>query len=207
MKNRNLLIATGLFFALALGGCVSVSGSPNSRFYMLKAVDASTVGTKFDITSDVIIVVGPVKIPEYQYRPQIVTQDKDGMLNFAQFDRWGETLDIGMARVIMQDLKTMLPQANFELFPCNSAIEAKYRVVMDVVQLQSRLDKDLFIAVQWLLIDAKTDKMLLIKRSEFHQPIEPENYAGLVKALSTACASLSKDIAEAVSVLAKQADR
>ena len=187
--------------ALVLNSCMSVPNSPTPRFYMLQTVDGNQVSKKTNIASDVVIGVGPVKIPEYQDRPQIVTQDKEKMLKFAQFDRWGEALDLGMARLIGENLAVILPEAKFTLYPWNSSVPVKYQVVVEIVQLNSNLDKDLFLVAQWLVIDVKNAKTLIIKRSEFRQSIIPQNYSGLAKTLSTACASLSSQIAEALGTL------
>ena len=189
--------------ALVLSSCMSVPNSPTPRFYMLQAVDGNQVSKKTNIASDVVIGVGPVKIPEYQDRPQIVTQDKEKMLKFAQFDRWGEPLEIGMTRLIRENLAVMLPEAKFTLYPWNSSVPVKYQVVVEIVQLDSDLDKDLFIVAQWLVIDVQNTKTIIIKRSEFRQSITPQNYSGLVKTLSMACASLSGEIAEAIATIEK----
>ena len=77
----------------------------------------------------------------------------------------------------------------------------KYQVVMEIVQLDSELDKDLFLAAQWLVIDAQDANTVIIKNSEFRQAITPQNYAGLAKTLSMACVSLSSDIAEELATL------
>jgi uncharacterized lipoprotein YmbA len=187
-------------FAL-VNGCMSVSNSQTPRFYMLQAADENQVSKKANIASDVIIGVGPVKIPGYQDRPQIVTQDKEKMLKFAQFDRWGEPLDFGMKRLIGENLAVMLPEAKFTLYPWNSSVPVKYQVVVEIVQLDSNLDKDMFLVAQWLIIDVQNAKTMIIKRSEFRQSITPQNYSGLVKTLSMACASLSGEIAEAIATL------
>lgn len=187
--------------ALVLNGCMSVPNSQTPRFYMLQAVDGNQVSKKTNIASDVVIGVGPVKIPEYQNRPQIVTQDKEKMLKFAQFDRWGEALDLGMARLIGENLAVMLPEAKFTLYPWNSSVPVKYQVVVEIIQLDSNLDEDLFFVAQWLVIDVKNAKTMIIKRSEFRQSIIPQNYSGLAKTLSMACASLSSEIAEALATL------
>jgi len=187
--------------ALVLNGCMSVPNSPTPRFYMLQAVDGNQVSKKTNITSDVVIGVGPVKIPEYQDRPQIVTQDKEKMLKFAQFDRWGEPLDLGMRRLIGENLAVMLPEANFTLYPWNSSVPVKYQVVVEIIQLDSKLDEDMFLVAQWLVIDVQNSKTMIIKRSEFRQSIIPQNYSGLVKTLSMACASLSSEIVEALATL------
>ena len=95
----------------------------------------------------------------------------------------------------------MLPGAKFTLYPWNSSIPVKYQVVVEIVQLDSELDKDLFLAAQWLVIDAENSKTMIIKRSEFLQPIIPRDYSGLAKALSIVCASISGEIAEALAML------
>jgi len=167
---------------------------------MLQAIHENQVSKKMNIASDMLIGVGPVKIPEYQDRPQIVTQGKE-QLKFAQFDRWGESLDLGVERLIAEDLTVMLPGAKFILYPWNLTIAVKYQVVVEIVQLDSELDKDLFFVAQWLIIDAQNTKTIIIRRSEFREPIKPQNYSGLAKTLSTVCASLSSEIAEALATL------
>jgi len=194
-------VMSGVCLALVLSGCISVQNSPTPRFYMLQAVDENQVNKKTNIASEVFIGVGPVKIPEYQDRPQIVTQNKEKMLKFAQFDRWGESLNLGVARLIAEDLTVMFPGEKFTLYPWNLSIPVKYQVVVEIVQLDSELDKNLFLVAQWLVIDAENSKTLVMKRSEFRQPIIPQNYSGLAKTLSTVCASLTSEIASALATL------
>lgn len=218
------MVAGGVCLVLVLSGCISVQNSPTPRFYVLGAVDenqvspvrdrtpevsdgslrqpvSNGVSKKLNIASEVFIGVGPVKVPEYLDRPQMVTQGKDKMLKFAQFDRWGESLDLGLARLIRENLTVILPGVKFVLYPWNLTIPVKYQVVVEIVQLESELDRDLFLVAQWLVIDAQNSKTIMLKRSEFHQAINPQNYSGLVKTLSTACALLSSEIAEALATL------
>ena len=77
------MVFTCVFLVLDLSGCVSVPNSPTPRFYMLETVNENQSSKKINIASDALIGVGPVKIPEYLDRPQIVTQGKEKMLKFA----------------------------------------------------------------------------------------------------------------------------
>jgi uncharacterized lipoprotein YmbA len=126
------------------------------------------------------------------------------MITFAQFDRWGEPLDLALLSLVSANLSVMLPDATLEISPWNLDIPVKYKVIMDVVRLESRLDKDLSFTVQWSVIDLENKKMMLTKKSEFNQPIEPHNYSGLAKTLSMECASLSGEIAKTLSALITQ---
>ncbi len=200
LLQKNVIMFCGIFI-LTLSGCLSVPNSPNSRFYTLQSIDDNQAAQKFDIASGLIIGVGPVKIPEYLNRPQIVTQDKNKMLKFAEFDRWGEPLDSAICRLINECLTVMLPSAAIRLFPWNLDIPVDYQVVIDIVQLECDLEQDLYLSAQWSVINLHDRKMILIKRSEFRQAINPHSYAGLTKALSAACASLSEEIARELSAL------
>lgn len=189
---------------LVVGGCVSIPTSPTPRFYSLQAMDVSHEHEKFVIPEGVIIGLGPVKVPEYQNRPQIVTQDKAGIVRFAEFDRWSESLDRALGRVIVENLTAMLPGAAVKAYPWHSAIPVKYCVIVDVIRLESSMDSGLSFAAQWSVIDEEDEKMLLIRRSDFHEPIEPAGYPGIIKALNKVCVSFSKDIARELSILAEK---
>jgi len=80
-------------------------------------------------------------------------------------------------------------------------------VLIDVVRLESRLEKDIFMTVQWSVIDLENKKMMFMKRSEFNKPIDPHDYSGLAKALSMECASLSAEIAKSLSSLTAQSGK
>jgi len=192
--------------ALVISGCISLPNSPMSptpRFYMLSSIHEAQVSKKINMTPGVIIGVGPVKIPEYLDRPQMVTRNKQGVLKFDEFDRWGESLDLGVARLVREDLAVMLPGSKLVLYPWDLGLTVKYQVTLEVVQLDSELDRDMRFVVQWTVIDVQNSKTVIIKRSEFHPPIIPQNYSGLAKTLSTACASSSSEIAEALATLKK----
>jgi hypothetical protein len=190
-------------FSFACSGCLSVLNSPVPKFYTLHSTAAPGENKKLDIAPKLIIGIGPVEVPEYQNRPQMVTQDKDGILTFAQFERWGESLDSGLRRLILENLTRIFPQAEFQMFPCNFSIPLDYQIIVNVVQLESQLDKDLFLAAQWTIINSKTKEMLLTQRFQIRQAINPHTYFGLAQALSRAGALLSNEIAENLSKLLK----
>lgn len=204
MKPENVLIMFCLSFLLGLGGCIPIPNNLPSRFYSLQVMNKNQIKHKFSLPSNLIIGVGPVKIPEYQNRPQIVTKNKDNTLRFAQFDRWGEPLDLALEYVISENLTNILPGATINKHPWNSTIPVKYQVILDIIQLESDLDSDMFLIAQWSILDAVNKKMLLIKRSEFRQQISPHSYFGLVETLNKACASLSIEIAQALASLVSQ---
>jgi uncharacterized lipoprotein YmbA len=192
-----------LICAVILGGCISTPDTPTPRFYTLRPVSNEESGQKFNTACGEIIGFGPVNIPEYLNRPQIVTLNKDRTLKFAQFDRWGDSLDLMLERLLCENLTVMLAGTTIESFPWSQVVPVRYQVAMDVIHLEGELDKNLALVVQWSIIDLEQKKMLLTKRSQFVRPINPKDYFGFCEALSVECIALSKEIAEAISSLAK----
>jgi len=204
MRDSGILrYAAVVLFIFTASGCLSVPGTPNSRFYMLNPISKEQAAEKLEIAPDIIIEVGPIGVPDYQDRPQIVTKNTNGTLSFAQLDRWGEPLDSALARIISENLAVMLPAASFQVFPCNFAIPLDYQVIANIVQLDSQFRKDMVVTVQWSVINAKSRKMVLTKRSQFSEPINPPNYFGIAQALSSTCAALSREMAGELSKLPK----
>lgn len=193
VKNK---FAYGMFliFVLVLGGCVSVSSSPSARFYTLGAI-VDQANSKLE-TKGLIIGVGPVKIPEYLNRPQIVTVNKDKTLSFSEFNRWAEPLDFALERILNEDLSVMLRGATVEMFPWDLAVPVKYQVIANAIRLDNEFNEKLIFVVQWSIIDLEKKHAIFTKRSEFIQPINPHNYYGLADALSKSVALLSKEIAQ-----------
>lgn len=185
-----------LFLITLFSGCVSPANSPTPRFYTLPALEPGQAAKTFQVPPSVLIGIGPVKVPEYLNRPQIVTRGTNSLLHFAQFDRWGEPLEPALERLVARNLGVILPGAALVMSPWNMSIPVKYQVIMDVVQLEIRLDKDLCLEVQWTVIDLENRRMLAVKKSEFRQAIMPKDYSGLARGLSVACAALSAEIGE-----------
>jgi len=155
----------------------------------------------FNLDGGLIIGIGPLDIPEYLNRPQIVTLDKNDMLQIAQFDRWAEPLDIGLRRIIREDLTAILPEASLYIYPWNLSIPVQYQVAIEIIQMDSRMDTEMSILAQWMVMDPRNSKILVMKKFEFRQAVLPHNYAGLAKTLSAACLSLSNEIARVISSL------
>ncbi|MDD4183719.1 MAG: PqiC family protein [Candidatus Omnitrophica bacterium] len=202
--NRYCFIAC-VVFILFLNGCMSVSNSPNPRFYTLYASDKEKNSQEFNIPANTIIGIGPVRIPEYLNRPQIVTNNKDKTIFFDEFNRWAESLDFALARLINNDLTLIIPKTSLQMFPWDLTIAVKYQVIVDVVQLENNLNHDLLFVTQWSIIDLEKKRAVFTKRSEFRHDIYPHNYYGLTEALSAATMSLSKEVAQGLVSVVKPA--
>jgi uncharacterized lipoprotein YmbA len=198
------LVIMLILFLLWLPGCIPVPRSPAPRFYTLQPIKEAqgSALTAAAYLKDMVIGIGPVTLPEYFNRPQIVTRNKDNTIEFAQFHRWAEPLDEAIARVIAKNFSPLLPATNVEIYPWNSVIPVRYQVVIEVIELDCRLDSDVTLLIQWSILDAQEKKVLLTRRSEYRKPVGTGDYPGVVQAMSVIYDALSREIAQALTDLA-----
>jgi uncharacterized lipoprotein YmbA len=102
--------ALGLFVVI-LSGCAS---SPPSKFYQLGALNGQAVETRnASHQGSEVVSVGPLRIPDYLDRPQIVTRSGNNELKLAEFDRWAGSIENDIIRVLAEDISAQLPADRF----------------------------------------------------------------------------------------------
>jgi uncharacterized lipoprotein YmbA len=203
VRNRYLYFVVFVISVLLLNGCVSVSNSPNPRLYSLYVPAAANPERKINLSGNVIVGIGPVRIPEYINRPQIMISNKDKTIAYDEFNRWAESLDFAIERLINEDLAFITSGASFQMFPWDFAVAVKYQVIVDVIQLENNSNQDLSFVAQWSIVDLEKKHAVFTKRSELRQDITPHNYLGLSEAISVAVMSLSTEVARELALLSK----
>ncbi len=182
---------------LFLAGCISVPDSREPSFYGIAAIKDNEL-KPIELSSDFSVAVSRIKIPGYLNRPQIVTQDKNNQMRFAQFHRWAEPLNEGLTRVIKENISRILSRAQIVSYPLDFPSNVAFRLDMELTRFELDISGELFLVVQWAVIDVGYPKNTVIKRSEFRLPVDGNNYPGAVNAVSAACASLSGQIAQVI---------
>lgn len=188
----------GLLFIL-VAGC---AGSTPSRFYSLDGL--KTEGVKSDDASregSVIVSVGPVRMPDYLDRPQIVTRSGRNEIILAEFDRWAGPLESDMVRVLVENISAILPAERFFVMrwaPTSSyQMPPAYKVHLLLYRFDGPLGGPVLLRAQWAVF-AK-DRDLLVKRdSSIVEQVQGNDYKALVEAMSRALEQLSKEIADAI---------
>ena len=202
--NQRPLIALGLLVVI-LAGCAS---SPSSKFYQLNPLQNRT-----SITPDAfpeqkqIIAIGPVRIPDYLDRPQIVTRAGTNELKLSEFDRWAGSLESDVTRVLVEDISSLLPTDRFSVvrwtpYP-ESQMPASYRVEVLVDRFEGTLGDSVLLKAQWAVF-AKDKRLLLKKEAEIREEINGGSYDALVAAMSSALERLSRDISGGINSVSRK---
>jgi uncharacterized lipoprotein YmbA len=189
------LVVVSLGASLIVGGCASQP----SRFYLLSAVpNTETASLEMSGQQGPTIGVGPVTLPRYVDRPQIVTRTSPYELKVAEFDRWAEALDTNFTRVLAENLSILLPTARVVMSPWPRAIPIDYQVTVDVTHFLSQVGGDSLLIADWTLFKGEGQDALTSGRSRFSASPGGQDYAAIVAAMSQTVASLSREIATTI---------
>ena len=176
---------------LLLSGCAA---SPKTDFYQLEeTTNASLVG----VEKGHIIVVGPIHLPEYLNRPQIVTRNSKHHLNMSEFNRWIEPVNDSISRLLVINISNNLNSNRVYWVPeYDRQYPLDLRVAIDIGRFDGQLGKDVFLESRWSIFD-KNDRPLLTKVSLIKSPVNGEDYEALVSAMNNALQLLGKEISQA----------
>jgi uncharacterized lipoprotein YmbA len=195
-------------FAAILTGCAR---SPSSKFYQLNPVQSMTSVSDVSSYRSLVIAVGPVRIPDYLDRPQIVTRSGRNELKLSEFDRWAGSLESDVNRVLVEDIFSLLPADRFSVVRWTPYLEsqapASYRVEVLLDRFEGKLGDSVLLKAQWKVF-SKDGSLLLQKESRISEQMNGSGYDALVAAMSNALEKLSRDISGGiVSVLRQEPTR
>jgi uncharacterized protein len=186
-----LLLIVG---ALALAGCAGVADP--TRYYVLSPTPAALGGTAPTVLSSAGIGVGPVLIPRYLDRLQIVTRGANDEVEISTYERWAEPLDGGIAQVLADNLAPQVGTERITVFPWRGGVARilDYQVVVVVLRFEGSPGRQVALDARWRLL-GKDGQELILKRSTINEPITGEGYQSLVRGMNRALATLSGQIA------------
>ena len=189
-----------IFIVIIIGGCAS---TPPSRFYVLSPMQGDQRQAAFN-EACVAISVGPIELPDYVDRSQIVTRISPNKLNLAEFDQWAEPLKESFSRVLMENLSILLCADPISLYPSRGPTANDYRVEVEVIRIDGRLGDQATLVARWIILDEKDGTILFTMKSNLSSPAQGGDYEALVSAQSQTLAALSREIAEAFKTILKQ---
>jgi uncharacterized lipoprotein YmbA len=141
--------------------------------------------------------VGPVEIPAYVDRPEIALRTSRNGIELAGFDRWAEPLRDGVARVLVENLSTLLGSERVVAFPFGGA-RIDTQVALRITRFDARTQGDCELAARWTLSADGGRETLASGIGRYSEPTAAGGYAEAAAALSRALERLSRDLAQAI---------
>lgn len=193
-------IVPAMLLTAALAGCVG-GVSPPSRYYLLAADPGVAADTRIAVPNGLSVAVGPVTVPTYLDRNQIVTRRTPYQLDLAEFDIWAEPLDENLARVLVEDLSRVLGTDHVLSFNEKRGAEVDFEVAVDVEAMDATSGREAELVARWTV--TKGREHLFTRRSRLHAPLTDRDFATLAAAMSRNVAELGVEIATAIGQLAR----
>lgn len=188
-----ILYLSSLF---ALTSC-SIGGKSNpSHFYML---DPKIESTNIQNMDDIRMRVGPITIPGYIDRPQIVTKTETAEVHLSEFDRWAEPMGSMFTRTLAHNIKILTGshQIHSHPGPPNSVFD--YQIIASVMNFENNENGDALLIVHWKLINKNEEADIQTIISEYRAAASTIAYVNRVAALNDVLAQFSQDIVNHIS--------
>jgi uncharacterized protein len=182
-----------VILALFLTGCLRESKSV--QFYMLNA-DSGLAGAPLVSVAnqDMVIGLGPIHIPEYLNRPQIIVATSQNQYRLSEHHRWAERLDQNISHALFKALPRQLGTDRIVRYPWSQWHTIDYQVGIDILEFNVNANGQSFLIAQWYV--KSKDKPTIDKRSEYQSPASTTDHEIMVKAQSQCLTMLGKEISE-----------
>jgi uncharacterized lipoprotein YmbA len=189
-----------------LGGsaCVNVGAgnSPQPRFFLLEAKSSTMPEwAQKKMPAHTAIGIGPVAIPRYLDRPQILTRVNNLKLRTDEFHQWAEPLSVSIPRIIGENMASLTSGGRIRLFPWNRSTQVNVQVSMDIHRFEADADGKVILKATWRIVTVQDRHLLAERRSIIEQPSTGNGAGGTVEGMSLALSDLSLEIAANLAVL------
>ncbi len=206
-KSGNLILV-GLVIAIGtvVCGCSVLSPQEDrSRYFVLMPVASSDNTPPTGVASEshtVTVGLGPISVPRYLDRPEVVTRLTDTEFSVSETDRWGEPLDTSVSRVLTQDLSSELPRLEIVPFPWSKKTQIDYRVSVEFLRLERTAEGKADVQAIWTIRKGLENKFVQSGTTTASRAASADQRSASA-ALSEGVAQVSRDIAQ---VLKRQSE-
>lgn len=176
--------------ALVVAAC---STTPTSSFYALGQTAPAVAGEPAGFS----LSLGPIDLPEYLERPQIVTRAGDNRLRVDEFNRWGGPLDQEVDRVLSQQVGQRLGTRVYS-YPSRVVSDVDYRIAIDFRRFDGELGGEVALDAAWSVIDDRSGRVVATRQAAYSQAAAGTDYAAYASALSGLLTRLAEDVEDSV---------
>ena len=201
MSYKAKFLMAGLMLVLLLSACMRSNKSV--QFYRLSAGTAMLDSIQLpESTHQAVIGLGPIRIPDYLNRSQMVVAISDNQYQLSEEQRWAERLDQNISLALTKFLPSQLGSSRIVRYPWAQRQAIDYQVSIDIIEFhidalgQSRL------TALWLI--KRKDQPDLSRRFNYQVSASTTDYEMMVAAQSVCLTKLGEDIAVTLKRLIKE---
>jgi uncharacterized protein len=189
------LLLAGLFIT---GGCAVRSVQPTQLFML--APLARTMAGEAARGESPPLVIGPIDLPAYTNRLQVLTLRHDTELVAATSARWAEPLDKNFSRVLIENLSRLMGTQAIATLG-GLASPASLQVTLEVTEFIATEAGQANLTAYWRVLGGGGRQILVSRKTHYEEAAQGTDYPALVGAMSRTLAALSRDLAQALSAI------
>ena len=194
---RYRVIARGLLlggFVLA-NGCAVQPSRPTQLLVLAPLATAPTATVAR--AARPALVIGPINLPAYSERPQVLTLHDESELLVAEAARWAEPLDKNFSRVLVENLSRLLGTDSIATLGALQS-PASLQITVEVTEFVVTDAGQARLTAYWRVLGNGGRQILASHKTHYQEEAVGRDYPALVGAMSRALAALSRDLALAV---------
>lgn len=179
--------------------------SQPTRYYLLTDIKSQIQSTPQ--STELTIGVGPVIVPSYLERRELVSRDNSNKLNVAVYHEWAEPFQENVNRIIGENLARRLGTHRIYHLPVKRSLRHSltidYQLAVDFNTFEKQAEGEVVLNARWTILDSDKNE-LIIRQSEYSQMPPGDDYTSQVATQSQLLGRLSDEIAETVVKLASK---
>lgn len=181
---------------LLVTGCI---GSPRPEFYRLEAsaLDEPPLASRPELG----LAVGPLDLPRYLDRPEIVSRQGPHGLLLASAQRWAGSLRGDILRVVADDLGALLGTPRVVTYPVQPRFPVAWRVLLDVRSFEGVRGQSVVLRVRWTIASGVDGHAVAVEESTVDEKVASDSWDAYVAAHTAALGVVTHQIAERIASL------
>ena len=180
-------------------GCAK--SSKPVEYYMLDASVGIDNNQTLKGEEGPMIGLGPIRLPEYLDRFQMVVAVSENKYKLIDGHRWAEKLDQNISLALFKTLPSQLGTDRMIRYPWPQRPGVDFQVKIDILELNVDQDGQSQLVAQWSI--KSKDKTILNKRSTFTAQASTTDIDKMVQAQSECLTKLGQEIATNLKPLIK----
>jgi hypothetical protein len=195
---RRRLLVLGLTALLAASGCSFLRPEPErAKFYTLAATMPSAAGQASTMPA-IVLGVGPVSLPPYLDRDQIVRRVDETRVELLEYERWAEPLEASTQRVLAVNLSRALGTEQIVMYPWPLNRPVDWAVAVTVTHFEPVASGGAHLVARWNVRAGTTERPAVTRDSVITVPASAATVEASVDAMNQALGTLAEEIAAAV---------
>ncbi len=194
MRVKSIAVSVLLLFCtLFIVGCGGTS-RPTNFFMLSPIIDSQAVSPQGEQIS---VLVGPVSVPAYLDRDQIISRQSGAEITVFDFDHWAEPLSNNLKRVLITNLSLLLGSDEIYDFDRRNPITTEYQLEVDVFRFDFNEDGKVVLLAFWTILNERGE-VLRREKTILEASSSGENISSRVAAQNVVISDLSRKIADVI---------